>query len=168
MVEKRKIIQEIRKDEKYRHFIEECMAIKVESAFNSAMELIMGKWELGKRIVEEELNLEKAGYGDGVMKVIAEDLDMSLSHLYKCVQFYKKYPLKDFEEVKGALPGGKNMTWYKVSQNLLPEGSDEKEEDTDKIRDCIHSKLKCLRCEKEMTLGELYEYCKGRDKKDKG
>ena len=159
----KKITVEVRKEEFYQHFIEQWRATIVESRFISAMELIKGKWELGKRISEEELRLGKAGYGEGVMRIIAEDLDMSVSHLYKCVQFYKKYKFKDFEKVQEVLPGGKNISWYKVSQKLLTK----KAQETEKKKEdkCIHSKLKCLKCGKEMSLGEVYDYCREKEKK---
>ncbi len=163
-IEKKKITVEVRKEEFYQHFIEECQAIKVESMFISAMELIKGKWELGKRISEEELRFGKAGYGEGVMRIIAEDLNMSLSHVYKCVQFYNKYKFKEFEKVQEVLPGGKNISWYKLSQKFLIEKS-QGEEEIKKEGECIHSKLRCVKCEKEMNLNEVYEYCKGKENK---
>ena len=42
--------------------------------------------------------------------------------LYRAIQFYDKYPDLDF------LPDGKNISWHKIVNNLLPDSPEEKPE----------------------------------------
>ncbi len=162
MVEKtqdKKIIKSIRAEEWYEHFIEQCHAIIAETKIRATIELVRGKWELGKRILEEELNFKKAGYGKRMIETIAEDMSWSNSHIWKCLQFYKKFPEKDFEKVIPQLETGtKNITWYRICQHILPK----LKEELDKIKKleeeqahCTHNKFRCLDCKKELTLKEI-------------
>jgi len=149
------ITKPLESQEWYIEFIEQCHAIIVETRFNSTTELLRGKWELGKRIMEEELNFERAGYGKQLIKIIAQDLEMSRSHVYKCIHFFKKFPFEKFEEVLEGLPMGKNMSWYKICQELLPKSRDEKDKEQrtlDKQTQCLHQRVKCLDCKKVIEL----------------
>lgn len=149
---------EIEEKEWYQYLLEELRSILVEHRFNSAIELLKGKWLLGGRVIEEEANFERFGYGERATAILAQDLGMSSSHLYKCIQFYKRFPKAIFEEVLEVLPMGKNISWYKVCQELLPKSrgeTDREREILDKQEQCLHSKLKCLDC------GRVIEYPKG-------
>ncbi|MGD8860939.1 MAG: DUF1016 N-terminal domain-containing protein [Myxococcales bacterium] len=48
-------------------------------------------WELGQRILQEELT-EKAGYGTGVVEELARDLGLSRSVMFRVVAFAQSYP----------------------------------------------------------------------------
>jgi predicted nuclease of restriction endonuclease-like (RecB) superfamily len=50
-------------------------------------------WQIGERITREELNEGRAGYGEKVIPLLAEDLGFSRANLFKMVQFYKTYPI---------------------------------------------------------------------------
>jgi hypothetical protein len=152
----------------YQELVEELRAIIVETRFNSTVELLRGKWELGKRITEEELNFQRAGYGDRMVETIAKDLGISPVHLWKCIQFYKKFPEKTFEEVLQKLPGGKAISWYKVSTLYLPKHKEEvkKEKDLEELqKNCPHEKLKCTKCKKEFDWFELLQWVEEQKRK---
>ena len=152
------IVKNIREDEKYQYFLEGCRSIIVESKFNSQVEILKGKWLLGKNIVEEELNLSKPEYGERVMEMLAEDLDISVSHIFKVAQFYKRYKLDQFDKVIEQLPEGKAISWYKMCQDVLPKPREEQVK-TERIeelqKECTHPILKCKACGKELTMAEL-------------
>ena len=119
--------------EKWETFVEECKAILAESDFTSKMEMLKGKWLLGKRITEEELNFQRGGYGNKVIEKIALELEVSAINLWKCIQFYKKFQVKEFDEVMGKLPPGKkSWSWYQVCQEVLPEPKEKKKDKEEK------------------------------------
>jgi endonuclease YncB( thermonuclease family) len=64
-------------------------------------ELVKTYWEIGKRIVEENLT-EKAGYGDSVIEDLSEELDIDGRTLYNCMAFFKAYRV---------FPRGHNLSW---------------------------------------------------------
>jgi len=145
-------------DEKYWNLVEECKSIIVETLFNSRIEILKGKWLLGKRITEEELNFEKGVYGEKTIQILAQDLEISQSHLYKILQFYKKFQLENFEKVLEVLPEGKNISWFKICQNVLPKPPEEIEKE-EKIKkeqeECPHTQFVCVNCKKKFTIEEI-------------
>ena len=144
----------IQENEWYSYFVEEARAIIVETGENSRMELIKGKWLLGKLVVEKEELFKRAGYGERIIETVAEDIGMSASHLWKCVQFYKKFPQTEFDEVENELPEGKNISWYKIYTQYLPESKSD-EDKARKLREkqenCSHSILRCANCRMEFN-----------------
>ena len=159
------IQKNIREEEFYQTFIDECKSIIGEAKFKSTIELIKGKWELGKRISEEELNFEKAKYGERIIETIAEDIGWSNSHVWKCIQFYLKFQLPDFEEVIPLIKTNtKEPTWYQITQNILPKPKEEEEKEKnlkEKQGNCPHARLKCSECGKIFTLEELLKIVRG-------
>lgn len=107
----------------YKGLLEELEAILTTRMVNSRLEVITGKWEIGKAIIENYSNFERFGYGEKAVDIISHDLRMSSSDIYKCIQFYKKYPAETIEEVIMKLPEGNNISWYKICQEYLPEGT---------------------------------------------
>lgn len=108
--------------------------------------------------MEEELNFQRAGYGEKIIERISQDLEVSSSGLWKCVQFFKKFQLDDFEKVVGKLPGGKDVSWYKVCQDVLPEPRKEDEAQVKKEKECSHRILFCKDCGKEFSLDDLKKW----------
>jgi len=148
-------------DEKYGVLVEECQAIIIETLTKSRIDLLEGKWLLGKKIVEEEMNFEKGVYGKRTVQHLAKDLRISDTHLYKIIQFYKKYQLENFDAVAQQLPEGKNITWYLLCQKYLPKPKEELEKEKEiqkKQEECSHTILVCKECKKEFKLEELKEY----------
>lgn len=74
--------------------------------------IVLTKWNIGKRIIEDELKFGKPEYGSKRIENIAKDLGGSASDLYYCLQFYRKYP-----KIPTAL---ENSTWREAIK-LLPE-----------------------------------------------
>lgn len=98
----------------YQSLVNDCIAIKTEAVFNSRWELLAGYHTIGKRIVTEK-NLKRQDiYRKKILTGLSKSIGMSERNLYRCIQFYKKYP--DLT----TLPDGKNISWTKVLK-LLPE-----------------------------------------------
>ena len=50
-------------------------------------------WQIGERIVREEINQKRAGYGEEIVKKLSVDLDIHERTLYRVLKFYKVYPI---------------------------------------------------------------------------
>ena len=134
----------------YENFIEELKSILSESRFSVQLDILRGKWELGRRITEEELSFKKVGYGDKIVETIAKELDISDSQIWRCIQFYKKFPQPAFDGVVEHLGEGKTPTWFKVCSEILPAHT---EHNTNV--NCTHENLMCLKCRKRFKKGEI-------------
>jgi len=142
MTDKPMIILE--EQEWYQELIGECKSIMVEKGFVARMEIIEGKWLLGDRILQEEDNFERFGYGDKVVEKLANQLELSKPHLFKILQFRRKYPT--WSAVEEQLPEGKAISWHKICQKMLPSGKRKVEE-----TECSHKKVKCMKCGKILS-----------------
>jgi len=131
---KKEFLKDLRNEEWYYTMIDESKAIIVERRYNAAIEMIQGKWELGKRILDERGNFERFGYGKKVVETVAKDLNVSRTELFYCLQFVEKYP--ELSVVLDSL--GKNMSWTKIKKEKLPEKN--KEKDTKHYMTCIIDK----------------------------
>lgn len=121
----------IQNEEWYQGLIEDCRAIIVERSMNAKMEVIEGKWELGQRITEENVKMDrKEIYGKKIIENLSRDLGASTTDLWNCVKFYKQLEVKEFGDVIAKLPEGKNVTWYKIT--LWLGGRTEEEKDDEK------------------------------------
>lgn len=144
--------------------IEECQAIITEKVFNSRVEILEGKFLLGKRILEERENLKRFGYGKEVIETIATHLKMSGSELYHCLKFAEKFK-GDFNLAISQLPCGKNISWFKVCQKML---FTPKDKTIFKEKKCQHLNLKvivyCKNCKKKVILkdkdSEISKLCR--------
>jgi len=115
-------------EEWYLVLLEDLRDIITERGFNASWELILGKWEIGKRILEEHPNFErKYIYGKEIAKIIAESLGRSRRDIYRCIKFARKYPNLN------TLPEGKAITWNKIIRNYLSNNKgEEKNEEFNK------------------------------------
>lgn len=104
----------------YQSLLEDCRSIMVERGFRARIEVIEAKWDIGKRIYEdnEQMSRQKI-YGERIIESLSRDLHISSSSLFSCVQFFKKYPFKEFEQVVPGLPGGKEISWSGIVRNIL-------------------------------------------------
>ncbi|RLG13883.1 MAG: hypothetical protein DRN71_03990 [Candidatus Nanohalarchaeota archaeon] len=50
-------------------------------------------WQIGERVVREEINQKRAGYGEEIVKKLSVDLDIHERTLYRVVKFYNIYPI---------------------------------------------------------------------------
>jgi hypothetical protein len=106
----------IRMEKWYRDLMDDCQTIITEAVFQSRWALVEGYHQLGKRILEENDNFERAKiYGEKIVQGLAESLNMSSRVLWYAVQFVKKYPTLDL------VPEGKNITWNKIITKYLTE-----------------------------------------------
>ena len=117
--------QQYKEQEWYQELVSECKAIITEAVFTSRWALVEGYWELGKRIREENKNFERSNiYGQKIVSHVTESLNLERTEnqppisertIWRAIQFAEKFPnLK-------LLPGGKNISWNKVCNELLPE-----------------------------------------------
>jgi len=108
------IINDLTATEWYTALIEELSACIVETSFNARDAIIQGKHFIGKEILAHEEQFSKAGYLKA-SEVIANSLGKSQRDIEQCIQFARKYP--DLSK----LPQGKAISWHYISQELLPE-----------------------------------------------
>ncbi|ODS42078.1 MAG: hypothetical protein MSIBF_01685 [Candidatus Altiarchaeales archaeon IMC4] len=50
-------------------------------------------WQIGERVVREEINQKRAGYGEEVVNRLSVDLKINERTLYRVLRFYKTYPI---------------------------------------------------------------------------
>jgi len=99
----------------YNNLVDDCKAIITEGVFTSRWALIETYHKLGQRILEDKDNFTKSGYTvDGMSQRIASSLGKSQRTVQQAIQFVRKFP------DMGALPKGKNISWNKVCNELLP------------------------------------------------
>jgi len=135
--------QSLKNKEWYQRMIEECKAIIVETRHNANIELIKGKWELGRRIYKENERMERTEiYGDKVIESISNDVGMSQSTLWQAVQFYKENRVDEngneyvgFDGMLAEQPWGKDITWTKIINKYLGEPDDNEETEDDEADD---------------------------------
>lgn len=125
----------IQKEEWFVALIEELKAIMVEGIFDARQRVIETHWQLGKRLLEEYENFDRARiYGKDIVTTVSQSLSWSEKVVHQSIQFAKKFPnLKDIEN----LPEGKNLSWTKIRNQYLPEKSGTSHE---------HQWEKVLRC----------------------
>lgn len=123
----------------FKAMLEEMKATIVEAVFTSRWVIIEAKWRLGDLILKNKEKLKEAGVKESkIPELITESLKEvakregketklpSRREVYRCIRFRKKYP--DLDE----LPGGKNISWHKIANRLLPG----------KELECQHENLK--------------------------
>lgn len=135
----------------YIELVSECKAILSEAHFAVQAELLKGKWEIGRRIVQDELEFQRAGYGEKVVEILSVALEISPQTLWKCIQFYKRFSEKEFDTVIQKIQiDGKTPSWYKVCREVLPVHIKH-----NIALECEHDNLICLKCRKRFTMREL-------------
>lgn len=163
-------IEKYLKSEEFNSFLEDCESTFKQLRKNASVVLVQAKWELGKRIVEEELRWGKAGYGQKIIEFIAHYLGISPSHLWQTIQFYRwgvSRNCKTFEEVIDEMPElGDNINWFEITKRVLPHGGDIAQNDQRlKVNQdtCNHQVLVCKNCKKVMSLEEVVNFCKNKN-----
>lgn len=94
----------------YQQLVADC-----QQFIQEAKEQIVYKhWQMGKRILEDELKFEKPEYGSQSIANLADDLNLSKTTIYYQLQFAKRYP-----EFSNAL---ENLPWRQAVKLLaLPK-----------------------------------------------
>ncbi len=130
----KEIRKELEQQEWYSSLTEDCDAIITETVFNSRWELIKGYHELGKRILLDLPKFEEyKAEGESAVQCIAKSTGKSQRTIYYAIKFARKYD--DINQ----LPEGKNISWYKVCNQVLTENTDtteEKESDENVCKSC--------------------------------
>ena len=99
----------------YQQLIDDCKDIVVEGEFASRWALIETYHNLGKRILEENVSFERAKiYGQEITSRVSQSLDKSKRTIERSIQFARKYPELN------KLPEGKDISWHKICNKLLP------------------------------------------------
>lgn len=103
----------------YKSLIDDCTALIVETEFTARWTLVTGYHQLGLRILADRKNYLQAGLAEeDIVSRVTEDTGKSERTLSRAVQFAKKYPELD------DVPGGKNLSWHKIVNELLPAHKD--------------------------------------------
>src|SRR3990167_6349531 len=116
-----------KQDDRWQYLVEECHAIVGQRLKNARSEVISGYAELGCRVANDPL-YKKYGKGNqGFINDLAIEAKISVSSIYKAVQFYGKYLPKVKQEVVCAVAQslnweeGENISWFKIEHKYLPE-----------------------------------------------
>jgi len=113
-----KLIQEKKEKPKwYEELILDLKKIQFET-------IVMGKWKIGKRILEENRCNEET------IKEISNEMALGYRDLLLCIQFVKKYP------ESAAVLHFKDKSWRYIVKNYLPTQQKERiiEDDTDSTK----------------------------------
>jgi len=90
-----------------------------QNLFNDLKELefsiIIQKWKIGERIFRDIYKFRRQEYGSKNLDNLAQDLHISTSSLYHCIQFYKRF--KNYNAVMNL----RNYSWRYIVHNLLSE-----------------------------------------------
>ena len=86
--------------------------------------IVLTKWNIGKRILEDELKFSKPEYGTKRIENLAKDLKGSIGEIYACIKFAKKYT-----EISDSV---RKLSWREIEHKLLPEP---KEKSSEKLQE---------------------------------
>lgn len=101
--------------------VDECKDILTETEFTSRWALVEGYHSLGKRILQENENFERAKiYGEGICNGVAQSLGKRPRTIYYAMQFAREYPALNL------LPEGKNTSWHHIINKYLTDGTEKK------------------------------------------
>jgi hypothetical protein len=107
----------------FKNMVGDCQAIITEGEFTSRFALVDCYHQLGKRILEENDNFERAKiYGKDIVSKVAVSVGKSDRTIWYALQFAKKYPDLD------KLPGGKSVSWRAVVNKYLPDSERSKKD----------------------------------------
>ena len=116
-------ISTISNQEWYQVLVEECKAIGIERGFRARLEIVEGKWDLGKRIIDDKNYVKYSRGGGDFISNLAKDIGMSSSDLYDCIKF-----ASEFDKLSNAIETlGKNLSWYKIKTEILGNRTEKKE-----------------------------------------
>jgi len=149
----------LRNSDEYQQLLENIKAAIITKRAEANMSIIEMKWWIGKEIVDAQPDLERFGYGQNIVGILAKDLGISQPNLYQCIAFYKKLPAEKFDDIVMKLPEGNNLTWEKYVRKYLPETKREKKE-------CEHTDIaviiQCKGCKKKIVAvnDKIIELCR--------
>ncbi len=125
----------------FEQLIQDLKAIFTETSFNLRWSIIEAYHEIGKRILQEQENFERAQiYGMKKVEMIAQMLGKKPRTIYYAIEFAKKFP--DLSMLKE----GKNVSWHAVVHTYLRNAEIEK--CNHEWEEIYEPKLKCKKCGK--------------------
>jgi len=133
---------EFRNTEEYGALVEECRSIIVVGVFNFQIEKIVMYGRLGEKIANDPKFQKYVKGNPAVLDILAEDIGMSRSELYRAIQFYEKFRIVSPDsENFNKFEEGNNISWTKIKARYLP---------AIKYESCKHAleEYKCWRCKK--------------------
>jgi len=99
----------------FQNLVDELKDIIVESEFSTRWMIIETYHLVGKRILEEYPNFERAQiYGKQIASRVSESLGKSERTIERAIQFARMYPDLNL------LPEGKNVSWHLICNKYLP------------------------------------------------
>ena len=132
----------IKQTDEYQGLVNECQEIICVGVQNFRMEKILMYGRLGERIFNDSLYKKYGGSNSLLLEMMAKDIDISRSELYRAVQFYEKFNIvsPDSENFK-MFKEGLNISWNKIKVRYLPAKISEK---------CQHAfkEIVCWQCKK--------------------
>jgi hypothetical protein len=135
----------------FTQLVEDCKNIIVEREFAARWELIEGYHSLGKRILDEYPNFERAQiYGEEIASRVSESLGRAERTVERAIQFAKMYPDLNL------LPEGKDTSWHRICNKYLPKPSEKQKEDYLPCKSCgseiMPIVIKCGHCGQEFEI----------------
>jgi len=106
--------------QQYDILIDDLQGIIVEGIHQARWAFIQTYHDAGTRIIQDypDINTQEA-HGKGITRRIAHDLGKSQRTIQRAVQFAQMFPDLD------AAPLGKNASWHKIVNKLLPGSAEE-------------------------------------------
>jgi hypothetical protein len=104
----------------YTDLIDECRGLLVETEFSAKWLVIEGYHAVGKCILDATPSFERAQiYGQGIVRHVAQSLGRDPRRVWEMLSFAQAYPDLAF------LPGGKEISWRKITRELLTDHHDD-------------------------------------------
>jgi len=102
----------------YESLVDEIRAMVTEKVFAARWEMIELYHGIG-RLLATDSEYQKHARGNGaLLKRVSQSTNVAERDLYRSIQFYTMFPDLD------KLPDGKNISWNKIVNNLLPAGDE--------------------------------------------
>lgn len=113
-------MKEIEKANWFQSLADDCQSIITEGIWASRFTLIETYHMLGKRIIKDYQKFEANKIkGESVVRVIAAHTNQNTRTIYYAIQFAKMFPC-DTSDLPSELPEGKNLSWRKLINEVLP------------------------------------------------
>lgn len=137
-----------RGSDEYKALIEECQAIIDVGVYNIRANKIIMMSQLGERISKDPLYERYAKGNSTVFEMMANDIGIARSELYRSIQFFEKFGVFSLDsENWNKFEEGKSISWGKIKVKYLPAVAHES---------CKHTAEKieawrCRKCKKVFT-----------------
>lgn len=102
----------------YESLVDDLKDLITERVWNIRHDRIKMMWDIGDLIVTE---CEKSGMKNysAIVKELEKDVGINFSQLYRAVKFKEKF--NTWQTAMDLLPDGKNISWKKICEKILPE-----------------------------------------------